>query len=70
MTHDYKTQHNIIVNGTCTCWDSVKSKYADILELMRKELPSSEEEASLIFNKINQSIKGYQGDNIDKSESY
>lgn len=47
VTHDYKTQH--IANDMC--WDSVKSKYADILELMRKELPSSEEEASRIFNK-------------------
>ena len=34
VTHEYKTQH--LVNGTC--WESVKSKYADILELMRKEL--------------------------------
>ena len=47
VTHEYKTQH--LVNGTC--WESVKSKYTDILELMRKELPANEEEASRIFNK-------------------
>lgn len=46
VTHDYKIQH--LVDGTC--WKSVKSKYADILELFRKELPPSEEEASW-FNK-------------------
>ena len=34
VTHDYKIQH--LVDGTC--WESVKSKYADILELFRKEL--------------------------------
>ena len=48
VTHEYKTQH--LVNGTC--WESVKSKYADILELMRKELPSSEEEANRITKTI------------------
>lgn len=47
VTHDYKIQH--LVNGTC--WESVKSKYADIMELFRKELPASEEEASRLFNK-------------------
>lgn len=45
VTHDYKIQH--LVNGTC--WKSVKSKYADILELFRKELPPSEEEASRLI---------------------
>ena len=47
VTHDYKIQH--LVNGTC--WESVKSKYADILKLFRNELPASEEEASQLFNK-------------------
>ena len=47
MTHDYKIQH--LANGTC--WESVKSKYADILKLFRKELPATEEEASQLFNK-------------------
>ena len=41
VTHDYKVQH--LVDGTC--WGSVKSKYVDILELFRKELPTTEEEA-------------------------
>ena len=41
VTHDYKVQH--LVDGTC--WESVKSKYVDILELFRKELPTTEEEA-------------------------
>ena len=40
VTHDYKVQ--CLTEGTC--WESVKTKYSDILELFRKELPSNEEE--------------------------
>ena len=42
VTHDYKIQN--LVNAMC--WEFVKSKYADMLELLGKELPASEEEAS------------------------
>lgn len=42
VTHDYKVTK--VAEGTD--WESVKSKYADILELMKNELPSSTEEAS------------------------
>ena len=35
VTHDYKVQH--LVDGMC--WESVQSKYVDILALLRKELP-------------------------------
>ena len=39
VTHDYNVQH--LDKGTC--WESVKTKYSDILELFRKELPENEE---------------------------
>ena len=42
VTHTYKVQHLL----TGTCWESVQSKYADILELFKNELPEMEEEAS------------------------
>lgn len=38
VTHDYKVRH--LAEGTC--WDSVKCKYADIAELMKKELSANE----------------------------
>lgn len=41
VAHDYKVKH--LVEGTC--WESVKTKYYDILELFRKELPQSTEQA-------------------------
>ena len=41
VTHDYKVQH--LVEGTC--WESVRTKYTDILALFRKELPENEEQA-------------------------
>lgn len=41
VTHDYKIKH--LTDGTC--WESVRSKYADILELYQKELPRNDEEA-------------------------
>ena len=41
VTHNYKVQQ--LVEGTC--WESVRSKYVDILELFKNELPASEEEA-------------------------
>ena len=40
VTHQYKIR--CIENGTP--WESVKSKYTDILEMFRSELPASEEE--------------------------
>ena len=40
VTHDYKLQQ--LVDGTC--WESVRSKYADILEF-RNELPATDDEA-------------------------
>lgn len=45
VTHDYKVQQ--LVNGTC--WESVKSKDVDILQIVRKELSATEEEASQLF---------------------
>jgi len=42
VTHDYKIAK--VAEGTD--WESVKSKYTDILELMRNELPASAEEMS------------------------
>ena len=41
VTHDYKVQH--LVEGIC--WESVRTKYTDILALFRKELPENEEQA-------------------------
>ena len=41
VAHDYKLKH--LSEGTC--WESVKTKYADILELFRKELPKDAEQA-------------------------
>ena len=41
VVHDYKIKH--LVEGTC--WESVRTKYTDILELFRKELPESAEQA-------------------------
>lgn len=41
VIHDYKVQQ--LSEGTC--WESVKTKYADILELFRKGLPENEEQA-------------------------
>ena len=40
VTHDYKIKH--LVEGTC--WESVQSKYADIVELFNKKLPSDDEQ--------------------------
>ena len=40
VTHDYKIKH--LVEGTC--WESVRSKYADIVELFKKELPGDDEQ--------------------------
>ena len=42
VTHDYKVQH--LMAGMC--WESMRSKYKDILALFRSELLASEEEAS------------------------
>ena len=41
VAHDYKLEH--LSEGTD--WESVKTKYADILELFRKELPEDAEQA-------------------------
>ena len=41
VVHDYKIKH--LVEGTC--WESVRTKYADILELFHKELPENAEQA-------------------------
>lgn len=41
VTHEYKVQQ--LAEGTC--WESVRSKYGDILELFRGELPATDEEA-------------------------
>ena len=41
VAHDFKLQH--LSEGIC--WESVKSKYSDILDLFRKELPQNEEQA-------------------------
>ena len=35
VVHDYKIKH--LVEGTC--WESVRTKYAEILELFQKKLP-------------------------------
>ena len=43
VTHDYKIKH--LTDGTC--WESVRLKYGDILDLYKKELPRNEEEAQL-----------------------
>ena len=40
VTHEYKIKH--LVEGTC--WESVRSKYADIVELFKKELPTDDEQ--------------------------
>ena len=48
VTHNYKIQH--LINGVC--WESVRSKYADILGQFKNELPETEEEA-------NEMIKNY-----------
>ena len=42
VTHQYKVAK--LAEGVD--WESVKSKYNDILELMQNELPSSTEEAA------------------------
>ena len=41
VVHEYKVQQ--LLEGTC--WESVKTKYADILQLFCKELPENEEQA-------------------------
>ena len=41
VAHDYKLKH--LAEGIC--WESVKTKYADILDLFRKELPQNDVEA-------------------------
>lgn len=41
VTHQYKVQQ--LAEGTP--WESVKSKYTDILELLKGELPEMDEEA-------------------------
>ena len=41
VTHQYKVQQ--LTKGTS--WESVKSKYTDILELLKGELPETDEEA-------------------------
>ena len=41
VAHDYKVKH--LAEGTC--WESIKTKYSDILDLFRKELPQNEEQA-------------------------
>ena len=45
VAHDYKLKH--LSEGIC--WESVKSKYSDILDLFRKELPQNEEQARILF---------------------
>ncbi len=45
VTHDYKVKK--VAEGID--WESVKSKYSDILELMGNELPSSAEEGSTLL---------------------
>ena len=40
VNHNYKVQQ--LTEGTC--WESVRTKYADILALFRKELPENEEQ--------------------------
>ena len=44
VTHDYKIQQ--LMNGTD--WESVRSKYSDILELYKKEIPEPEESSRLL----------------------
>ena len=44
VTHQYKVQQ--LLEGTA--WESVKSKYTDIWELFRAELPTTEEEAKFL----------------------
>lgn len=41
VTHEYKIKQ--LTDGTC--WESVRSKYGNILEMYKKELANSEEEA-------------------------
>ena len=41
VTHQYKMQ----CVGEGTAWESSKTKYSDILDLFKAELPASEEEA-------------------------
>ena len=41
VTHHYKVQQ--LAEGMC--WESVKTKYTNILALFRKELPADEEQA-------------------------
>ena len=41
VTNDYKVRQ--LAEGIC--WESVRSKYADIAELLKKEVPGSEEGA-------------------------
>ena len=57
VTHEYKIKQ--LTDGTC--WESVRSKYGDILEMYKKELPNSEEEARA-------TLKDYRhrGDQITK----
>ena len=54
VTQQYKVQQ--MAEGTS--WESVKSKYADILQLFVSELPATEEEAS-------QSVKDYKHRKVD-----
>ena len=44
VTHEYKIKQ--LMNGTD--WESVRSKYSDILELFKKEIPEVEEGSRLL----------------------
>ena len=44
VTHEYKVKQ--LMNGTD--WESVRSKYSDILELFKKEIPEVEEGSRLL----------------------
>ena len=57
VTHEYKVQQ--FVDGTC--WESVRSKYVDILELFRKELPATDEEAKELAKISPQAKRSYKG---------
>ena len=50
VAKDYKIKH--LVEGIC--WESVRTKYSDMLELFVKELPSNDEERKRI-----QGVKDY-----------
>ena len=55
VTHEFKVR-KISENVD---WESVKTKYDDILELMKTELPCTPEEAKQITNKDYQRSKFY-----------